>query len=675
LGNAARYFRRKIDFSGLSSTNRADRAPSIPVERLARVGKNVRPHLSRILALAIMLGVWWATTLPAPALAERRSVAAKFQFTATELRPVSVDGFKYQRTVEPRLAKLRTWISGVGAAIALTDLQGVGTARDLCWVDPRTDTVTITPAPGTPPVYQPFAVDPAPLPYSRATMAPTGCLPGDLNEDGWTDLLLYYWGRSPVVLLRDPSALLSATAFRPVELVPRVERWYTDSIDSADVDGDGHPDLIVGNYFPDGSRLLDATATDDPAFQMNDSMSRAYNGGTNHILLWAPPASSGGVAYREAQGVFTKDVAHAWTLAVGAQDLNGDGLPELYFANDFGPDRLMVNQSTPGNVRLTEVRGAKDFTTPKSKVLGYDSFKGMGVDFGDLNGDARPDMFVSNISSVHGLMETNFAWINTGGPAAAGNAAPFTDRSDRLGVARTGWGWDTKIDDFVNDGRPEIVQATGFAYGRDNLWPQVAELAMENDGLVRDPEYWMQQTSGWGLAGTDRPVFLAPDGDRYVNVGDQLALHRQGITRAIATGDVDGDGRLDLAIAGQWGASYFYRNSSPATGQALELRLLRPVGAAGPLTVRAGADGDALRGVPEIGARVTITLPDGRRYTAQVDGGNGHASVRSPVLHFGLGDVADQARIRVVVDWRSTDGTQRSQNFEVSPGRWSVLLG
>jgi hypothetical protein len=606
--------------------------------------------------------------------AEERHVAAPFAFKSTELHPVADGPYQYQRTVEPQLQKLRAWISAVGASVAFADLQGVGISRDICWVDPRTNTVTLKPSPGSPKAYQPFALNAAPLLYSRATMAPTGCLPGDFNEDGRTDLLVYYWGRSPVLFIRRPGVPLSRAGFRPEELLPHWRRWYSDSAIQADVTGDGHADLIIGNYFPDGSRVLDAKATSDPAFHMNFSMTHAYNGGGPRIFRWEPPGPGGTANFGYVPGALSYDVAHAWPLAMGAQDLTGDGLPELYFANDFGPDVLLLNRSTPGHVRLIQVKGQLNFLTPKSDVLGYDSFKGMGVAFGDLTGNGRTDMFVSNISAVHGLMESNFAWINTGGPLKPGYPAPFVNGSSGLGVARTGWGWDAKIGDFNNEGRNEIVQALGFVRGARNLWPQVAELAMANDNLLSNPVNWMQDTSGWGLASNAHTGFFAPAGGQYVNIASMLGLDRQGITRAIAVGDVYGNGLLDMAIAGQWCPSFFYRNVSPHPGRWLELRLLRPLSPT-PLTVRPGAAGNALRGIPEIGAQATITLPDGKRQVAQVDGGNGHAGVQAPELHFGLGGIPARSTITVVVSWRSTDGTQQSRTFVVTPGRWSVLLG
>jgi hypothetical protein len=78
---------------------------------------------------------------------------------------------------------------------------------------------------------------------------------------------------------------------------------------------------------------------------------------------------------------------HGWTLAVGAADLSGAQLPDLYLANDFCPYRLLDNRSAPGLPKFALVEGKRTLFTPKSKTLGYDSFKGMGVDFADI--DAR----------------------------------------------------------------------------------------------------------------------------------------------------------------------------------------------------------------------------------------------------------------------------------------------
>src|SRR3989442_292287 len=126
---------------------------------------------------------------------------------------------------------------------------------------------------------------------------------------------------------------------------------------------------------------------------MQHSMSRAYNGGRNRILRWTGPGK-----FTDVDAGLPDGVAHGWTLAIGAAALDGNVLPEVCFASDFGPDRLMYNESRPRHNKFRLVEGRRDWLTPKSKVVGEDSFKSMGVDFGDLNGDGIPDMFVSNIT-------------------------------------------------------------------------------------------------------------------------------------------------------------------------------------------------------------------------------------------------------------------------------------
>jgi hypothetical protein len=140
---------------------------------------------------------------------------------------------------------------------------------------------------------------------------------------------------------------------------------------------------------------------------MQHSMSRAYNAGQSRILLWqnATAGSDPTVQFKEVKDYVVGSpeqkemITHGWTLAVATADLDGDFLPEIYFANDFGPDRLLHNRSHPGELRFAPLEGTKSLTTPNSKVVGRDSFKGMGVDFGDLNGDGILDILVSNIAA------------------------------------------------------------------------------------------------------------------------------------------------------------------------------------------------------------------------------------------------------------------------------------
>jgi len=96
------------------------------------------------------------------------------------------------RDVHPDLKHIDAWISSVGAAVALAYIAGSGHPADICLVDPRNDSVSILPAPETGARFASFAL---PLPtdgYDPATIAPMGCQPVDVNEDGRMDLVVYY---------------------------------------------------------------------------------------------------------------------------------------------------------------------------------------------------------------------------------------------------------------------------------------------------------------------------------------------------------------------------------------------------------------------------------------------------------------------------------------------------
>ncbi|WP_436759955.1 FG-GAP-like repeat-containing protein [Streptosporangium sp. V21-05] len=696
----------------------------ITTRRAVGTVPGVRRYAAGVLALVAATAGWRLTALPDTSAVE---ASADFSFHARRLGPPAEPGDRVLRPVAPGYANLRSRVSALGAGVALFDVDDEIVADDLCLVDPRRDTVTVRPAPGTSRGYRPFTLVP---PERGRHEAPTGCLPADLDQDGWEDLVVYYWGRSPSLFLRVPGTPPSGAAFRHRALTGEPEIWNTSAATAGDFDGDGRLDLVFGNYFPDGVRVLGGGADHGDAV-MPDSLSAAANGGGDRLYRATGPA-----LFTEAEGVFDEIEGEGggggWTLALGTQDLDGDGRPELYVANDFGPDHLLVNESVPGRIRFTEARGAPGLATPHSRVLGRDSFKGMGVAFTDLNADGRPDILVSNLTGDHAPHESNFAFVSRPGGLHEGHA-PYDDLGEELGLSRGGWSWDVKAADFDNDGVDEIMHATGFVRGEADRWARLREASSVNDLLLSHPSLWPDLRAGDDLSGRDTNTFFTrgPDG-RYVDVarragvsggnddsGDDGDSDGDGdgdggtVGRAFAVGDVDDDGRLDFAVANQWSASVLYRNHGP-TAPFVGLRLRLPAGACGtppatppartrtgqtpPEPTRPGPANPSLahpepaspgqahprsarpEPVPPgptraaVGAVATVRLPGGVTRSRQLYPANGHNGVSAPELLFGLGDDLPGATVPVEISWRDACGGARTASLSLEPGWHRILL-
>src|SRR5947208_12102660 len=204
-----------------------------------------KPVPKLVLLWLVVAAIGWMARLPTLSAAESDSMAKGFHFDHSTFPRLGVPGTNL-RKVNPRFEPIVSWISTVGAGIALGDLDGDGLSNDACLVDPRTDQVILTAVPGAVARYAPFTLVPAPFPHESIRTAPMGCLFADLNEDGLLDVVVYYWGRTPVAFLRRPASVshpISADAFLTQELVAGRELWYTNAALVADLDGDGHADL------------------------------------------------------------------------------------------------------------------------------------------------------------------------------------------------------------------------------------------------------------------------------------------------------------------------------------------------------------------------------------------------------------------------------------------------
>jgi enediyne biosynthesis protein E4 len=645
----------------------------------------LRHLVPAFVVILMLLGLLIGANMAVASNVNANAVASQYKFQAMSLpMPPGYHPTQTIRQVNPAYQHLVSWISSVGASIAMTDVTGHGRDDGICTVDPRTNDVIVTYAPNAPAQDQftPFVLNPSPLPYDN-TMAPMGCVPGDYNGDGRMSFLVYYWGRTPIIFLAKSTATTpSPSAYKPVELMPEDVNgtydgpdWNTNDVTVADFEGNGHPDLFVGNYFPD-SAVLDPNGIDN--VQMPSSLSDAQNGGGDYIFRWT--GGTGGanptVSYQLVKDAIPYADATGWTLGGATADLTGDGLPDLYIANDFGPGHLLYNESTPGHIKFITATGERGALTPKSFVLGRGSFKGMGADFSDLADNGKYDLMVSNITTPWGLQESNFVFMNEApsdkamASDLARSVAPFNQEAENMGMAWTGWSWDVKAGDFLNSGSDDEVQTDGFIKGTIDRWNWLQEMAMTNDDLLSNPANWPLVEPGDDIAGSQCPAFYANGGgDQFVNISQQLGMCTkadQTPTRGVATADVLGNGVLDFAIARQWGPPVFYLNESPNLGHSLGLNLYRPA-------ADGGTAGQGLSGIgaPAYGTTVTVDYA-GKTQISQLDGGSGSAGKRSFEVSFGLGSYSGPVTVHLA--WVNNAGQQEHETLSLTPGTHNLML-
>jgi enediyne biosynthesis protein E4 len=629
----------------------------------------MRRYAYFVIILVVLAAFFTGASLPQLADSERDALLTRFQFARAAL-PTAPEAFAspedYVKEINPYLYKQGPWVALIGSSVTMLDYDRDGLSNDLCITDPRSKVVQIAPAPGTGSRYAPVHLLEPGRDFGDKGIFPTACRSADFNRDGRVDFAVVFLGKQPTLILQDTT---QAGGFAVIEMVPQaMPEWYSSVATVADVDGDDWLDLIVGNYWREGNETYFPQSKHKPVLQ--NSMSKAENGGVNYILRQVP--GSHPARFELTQPMDSLD-ARSYTLAVAAGDLTGDGLPELYYANDFGPDLMYVNQSTPGRISLKKVKGKRHFSTPKSKTMGYDSFKGMGADFSDLNQDGHFDIFVSNIAGNWKLQESHFLWQNTGDTKAWERGyAPFEEVSEKIGVSRSDWSWDAKLADLDGDGRMEALQAVGGFKGKHNAWPELQQWAMGLDPLIAYPENW-PNFIGTDVSGdAHNRLYVADRKGYYHDISEKAGFGGAFCSRGIAVGDVDGDGDLDVAVANLWEDSYLYTNQGRSGNAFTGARILQCADKqVNEPQVLQGKNPGLENCVPVIGAVVSL-ISDGKPGAAYlIDGGNGHAGGRAQEAYFGLGPKAP-ASLAFEVRWRQA-GKLHSEVLKADIG-WNTII-
>jgi hypothetical protein len=363
----------------------------------------------------------------------------------------------------------------------------------------------------------------------------------------------------------------------------------------ADYDRDGHLDLFVSRYVHFDMDKLPAFGSDEKACR--------FKGIRVQCGPWGMIGESDFLFHNRGDGSFDEvskkagvdDPDRYYGLGVVWGDYDDDGWPDLYVANDSGPNYLYHNKHQGTFEDVSMLAGIA--------VSGDGLQQGsMGVDWGDYLHDGRIAMFVTNFTEQPDTLYKNLG------------KGEFSDVTWAAKLAEPTYlnvGWGTGFVDFTNNGWLDIFVANGHVYPQMDQIPGAAR--------YREP---MQ-------------LFHNKGDGTFEDISSVLAGIPDGSRRGAAFGDLRNDGNIDVVVLDMDGPPQLLLNVTESHNHRVLFKLV-------------GTKSNKMA----IGAKVTVTA--GKLVeTSEVRAGGSYLSSNDPRLHFGL---ASEAKMdEVSIRWPSGD--------------------
>ncbi len=401
----------------------------------------------------------------------------------------------------------------------------------------------------------------------------TGALLADFNGNGLLDVV--------ITAIGSPNRLFFNQGGGVFDEVPGglpADRTYGSMTAAAgDLTGNGALDVYITNFKErsvrdshwDRNTMRHIVETlDDGSFRVREEFEGHYELSLrDNTLVWFEQGEPDLLYLNDGAGNFTKvpltsgmfldedgnpvtEIMPDWGLDVGIQDLTGNGLPDIFVANDFeSPDRIWINQ------------GDGTFRALPALAIRKSSLSAMAVGFSDLQRNGLTDMFVVEmLSRFHEERQRQMSTLAPSQqqpglyddrPQFLGNTL-YLNRGDNTwaeiaeyaGVRRSEWSWGTVFLDVTLDGYEDILITNGHYFDVQDTDANTAIGAMLQRRMISGERYMLE----YPRLPNHNAAFRNNGDLTFTDVGEDWGFASLDISHGMALADLNQDGYTDVII-------------------------------------------------------------------------------------------------------------------------------